>query len=923
MRLRIATFAFALLASIARAQVPRAEHSSSCWLDLGWVLYDLGDRNRDGARDVAVAFPGCSAEEYDSQVVVYAGGLDRNRLGTLWLCVDRTAVIARQADGAGEALVVVRDETGGFIVAIGAPGPGQDGRLGGTVQTFTGLESMASRLRWQGRAPGEDLGASLARVPDLDGDGIGDLAIGAPGARPARVEIVSTASGKKLCEWVAPDGGGRFGAALASVGEFVGSDAIFRVAVGAPESVSGHGAVFLYSRGDAQVPPVLHAGDGERGFGARLVADDLDRNLRVELLVGSQGSGEARATVTCFRAGAWQRVWTATLSSSASRNGLQISTCADLNGDAVRDVLATLSPGDRTARPELVVLSGTDGSELHAIRGMDPALVESAGGRARRYFADAVGLVLGSRLGAAEAGDQDGDGIGDVWFAMSSDAEGPPMSATLALLSGKDLRGGGGGEWNPVSIPIASRDPVESEPEHVSIAELPQHFAVVEKDEMSPEDREWTCVDSAWGKRIAVLGDLDGDGKEDLWVSGVASRSKEYRACGIRGADGARIGQVHDGDLGTAARIGDVDGDGHDEIVVGASERTHRFCEMIGRAFVVSTKSWEPLYELENPDRAFEFAATVTALSDRDGDGVREVAVATPAIDGWTSASAPRACQVTVMACGEKSGTILHVIEGDATAKDGFGRALAFGGDWNGDGIADLAIGAPSSSAVAVRGGAVHVHSGADWSRLASFAGSVAGEGFGRELAWSRDLDGDGRSEIIVAAPFSGPDSRGRVVVISSKSGRSMLELRGPRPQAAFGASLALGDFDRDGSDELAIGAPGCWHEGELAGGSVSIHSLPGGRERLRIHGAPPPAGGFMEDVEWTVRAAPYGFYEPTLPFFGRALASVSDLDGGGDPDLVIGAPAYRGPDHAGTVYALTGRVLAEKFAPDTSARDR
>ena len=107
------------------------------------------------------------------------------------------------------------------------------------------------------------------------------------------------------------------------------------------------------------------------------------------------------------------------------------------------------------------------------------------------------------------------------------------------------------------------------------------------------------------------------------------------------------------------------------------------------------------------------------------------MAVATPAKESYEPSATGQAatCEVVLVSFGREAARFLRVLEGDASAKDSFGRALAYGGDWNGDGVADLAIGAPGASAGSPRAGAVHVHSGADWSRIASFAGDLENEG--------------------------------------------------------------------------------------------------------------------------------------------------------------------------------------------------
>lgn len=393
------------------------------------------------------------------------------------------------------------------------------------------------------------------------------------------------------------------------------------------------------------------------------------------------------------------------------------------------------------------------------------------------------------------------------------------------------------------------------------------------------------------GASVAGVGDLDGDLIPDNLQASPGSNSNGLTANGkvqIRsGADGSQIdrvlGAATDDRLGAAvANAGDVSGDGVDDFLAGAPFHDGGAADG-GAVYLYDGATRAVLQTWLGTDVGGHFGAAVSGGVDLTGDGKPDVVIGAPDAEVGGLSGAGR-----VFVYDGVTGALVR--SHDGAEMDGhLGAAVLLLPDVTGDLLGDYVLGIPGSDlGPGAFSGAIEAFDGATGaSRFTRSGGTDAAE-FGAALARIADRDGDGFDEFAVGAPNAeGPFAvaYGAVRVYLGDTGDFHKQYLPPDTDSRYGAAVArAGDVDRDGVDDLVVGAP----DGDSASltdcgtlwfvsGATGYHNMvaQGDSDAARMGASVTKAGNLDEDRRPEILAGSPGFQAGAL-----AAAGATDLYG-------------------------------------------
>ena len=251
------------------------------------------------------------------------------------------------------------------------------------------------------------------------------------------------------------------------------------------------------------------------------------------------------------------------------------------------------------------------------------------------------------------------------------------------------------------------------------------------------------------------------------------------------------------------------------------------------------------------------FGWAVSELGDVDGDGAKDAIIGAP----FNAAIGMSSGKTYVYSGG--TGALIYEMAGLLGERHGF--AIADAGDADGDGVTDILAGAPGGGPIGA--GLVYLHSGATGQVLHAFAGEAAGDNFGFAVSSAGDVDGDGRSDILIGAAGNDAtgDASGRAYLYSGDDYTLIRAFDAEAAGGRLGSGVAsVGDITGDGVPDQIVAARDA---GPAAAGKAYVYSGVDGS--LAFPALEPDATG--GDFGW---------------FF---VAGVGDVDNDGTPDMYVG----------------------------------
>jgi hypothetical protein len=695
-------------------------------------------------------------------------------------------------------------------------------------------------------------GSAVSMAGDVNNDGVDDFIVGDPGfddiedsnnlTNVGRVKVFSGIDGATLYTFNGDSAYGYFSTSVSAAGD-VNNDGYADVIVGAygdDNNGPSSGSARIFSGLDGATLYTFNGDSAYDYFGTSVRAvGDVNNDGYADVIVGAYGddnNGSSSGSARIFSGLDGAILYTFNGDSSNDNFGRSVSAAGDVNNDGFADVIVGAASDDNngSSSGSARVLSGLDGAILYTFNG------------------DSSSDNFGRSVSAA--GDVNNDGFADVIVGAAGDDNNGSNSGSARILSGLD----------GAILYTFNGD----------------------------------SANDSFGASVSAAGDVNNDGFADVIVGASEDDNNGSRSGSARifsGANGRVIttinGYTNNEGVGiSVSGGGDINNDGYDDIVIGASNQTARIVSMGADPDGDGLRTFEdptPLVFTDVssdtdgdgfPDLAEISFGSDPLDTDTDGDGLSDgdevnIYFSNPLLtdsdaDGFTDSFEVQLGLNPVDASDANDdldgdgliniieftiGTELNNVDSDSDLLTDFteyhGNTDPLIADTDGDGVID---------------GEDTVN---DW--LYFFNSDSAGGDFGQSVSSAGDVNNDGVPDVIVGAYRDRDNSgaySGSVRVFSGLDGAILYTFNGDSNYGNFGFSVsAAGDVNNDGYADVIVGAYGDGNNGTNSGSARIFSGLDG--------------------------AILYSFNgDSSYGNFGFSVSTAGDVNNDGFADVIVGA---------------------------------